>query len=83
MIVFNETIETSGSKNKSVEIRLSGRAVSRGFAIGKVVCLHGRKRQFYRTNLETSQIEREIRRFRVAVTLAKRQLKKSVLTKLM
>ncbi|MGI8639500.1 MAG: phosphoenolpyruvate--protein phosphotransferase [Pyrinomonadaceae bacterium] len=81
MIVFSEAIETSRSKNKSVEIRLNGRAVSRGVAIGKVVCLHGRKRQFYRINLEISQIEREIRRFRAAVRLAKRQLKKIIVNK--
>lgn len=62
--------------NSKGEIRLQARAVSRGIAVGKIVCLHGRKRQFYKINLENSKIEREIRRFRAAVRLAVRQLKK-------
>jgi phosphotransferase system enzyme I (PtsI) len=61
---------------KSQEIKLKARPVARGVAIGKVVCLHGRKRQFYRINLEDSQIEKELRRFRASVRLAKRQLNK-------
>ncbi|MEP6849925.1 MAG: phosphoenolpyruvate--protein phosphotransferase, partial [Acidobacteriota bacterium] len=39
------------------------------------VCLYGRKRQFYRTEIKPAQIEREIRRFRAAIRLALRQLK--------
>ena len=62
--------------NSKSEIRLNARAVSRGIAVGKIVCLHGRKRQFYKINLDVSKIEREIRRFRAAVRLATRQLKK-------
>ncbi|MDQ3180716.1 MAG: phosphoenolpyruvate--protein phosphotransferase [Acidobacteriota bacterium] len=75
MIVFDKTTQISSSK-KNVEIRLKARAVSRGVAIGKVVCLYGRKRQFYRVDLKPSQIEQELRRFRAAVRLAARQLKK-------
>jgi len=75
MIVFNKTTQISSSKTNS-EIKLDARAVSRGVAIGKVVCLHGRKRQFYRVDLNSAQIEREFRRFRAAVRLASRQLKK-------
>lgn len=75
MIVFNKTTQISLSKTNS-EIRLDARAVSRGVAVGKVVCLHGRKRQFYRIELKPVQIEREFRRFRAAVLLASRQLKK-------
>ncbi len=74
MIVFNEKIKTSRSKNQN-EITFTGRAVSRGVAVGKVVCLHGRKRQFYRLKLNASQIDREIRRFRAAVRLSKKQLR--------
>lgn len=59
-----------------IEQKLKARAVSRGIAIGKIVCLHGKKRQFYKFSLKESQIEREMRRFRVAVRLSKRQLKK-------
>ena len=55
---------------------MSARAVSRGLAIGKIVCLHGRKRQFYQVEIADSQIERELERFRVATRLAIGQLKK-------
>lgn len=61
---------------KNGELRITSRAVSRGVAIGKVVCLHGQTRQFYRLTLAESQIEKEIRRFLAAVRLTKRQLKK-------
>lgn len=81
MIVFNKTFQSSRIKNKNLEIRLTGRTVSRGVAVGKVVCLHGRKRQFYRIDLETQQLKREIRRFHAAIRLAKRQLKKISLNK--
>jgi phosphotransferase system enzyme I (PtsI) len=60
------------SKN---ELRLSARAVSRGIAIGRVVCLHGRKGQFYKINLEEVQIESEIRRLRAALRRVGNQLK--------
>ena len=76
MTSFNKNTKSNGAKNRLSEIKLKARAVARGVAIGKVVCLHGRKRQFYRINLEDSQIERELRRFRAAIRLAKRQLKK-------
>ncbi len=58
------------------EIKLRAHAVSRGLAFGKIVCLYGKKRQFYRISLKPNQIEREIRRFRSAVRLAKIHLKK-------
>jgi len=76
MTSLNKNTKTNGAKQKSAEIKLKARAVARGVAIGKVVCLHGRKRQFYRLSLEESQIDKELRRFRAAVRLAKRQLKK-------
>ncbi len=79
MDAFEEKKQASSiTKN---ELRLNGRAVSRGVAIGKIICLHGRKRQFYKINLETSQIERELRRWRIAVRLAMRQLIKISLPK--
>ncbi len=56
------------------EVRLKARAVSRGISIGRIVCLHGTTRQFYRIHLEASQVPREIRRLRAAVAKAKRQL---------
>jgi phosphoenolpyruvate-protein phosphotransferase (PTS system enzyme I) len=76
MTFLNKNTRNNGIRNKSAELKLKARAVARGVAIGKVVCLHGRKRQFYRLNLEDSQLEKELRRFRAAIRLAKRQLKK-------
>jgi len=76
MIVLSETIKDSRSKNNHQEIILKARAVSRGVAVGKIVCLHGRRRQFYKVQLKNTQIKRELRRFNAAIRLAKRQLKK-------
>lgn len=71
------SLEKNGSsQNKNGESSLSGTAVSRGVGIGKIVSLFGKKRQFYRVNLEASKIEKELRRFRAAIRLAKNQLKK-------
>nr|MBA2737910.1 hypothetical protein [Pyrinomonadaceae bacterium] len=61
-------------KNNGSELRLKARSVSRGVAIGNVVSLYGRKRQFYKILLEDSQIDREISRFKASIRLAKRQL---------
>jgi phosphoenolpyruvate-protein phosphotransferase len=58
----------------NVEIHIKGQAVSRGAAIGKAVCLYGRRRQYFHTALEASQVEKELRRFRAAVRLAIKQL---------
>jgi len=58
----------------NVELHINAQAVSRGHAMGKAVCLYGRRRQYFHTKLETSQIEKEIRRFRAAVRLAIIQL---------
>ncbi|MCY7374950.1 MAG: phosphoenolpyruvate--protein phosphotransferase [Pyrinomonadaceae bacterium] len=76
MNAFNSKKPNSHSPTAKKEVRLNARAVSRGIAVGKIICLHGRKRQFYKINLEASKIEREIRRFRAAARLATRQLKK-------
>ncbi len=75
MEVFDQN-GRKGRPGKNGELRITSRAVSRGVAIGKVVCLHGQTRQFYRLNLLETQIDREIRRFLAAVRLTKRQLKK-------
>ncbi len=76
MTISDKNKQNTGAKSKFSEIKLKARAVARGVAIGKIVCLHGRKRQFYRINLDESQIDKEIRRFRAANRLAKRQLNK-------
>ncbi len=71
-----ETKENILTPHKKNEIRIRARAVSRGVAIGKVISLHGKKRQFYRVSLKEFQIEREIRRLHNAVRVAGRQLRK-------
>jgi phosphoenolpyruvate-protein phosphotransferase (PTS system enzyme I) len=58
------------------EIRIHGRAVSRGVAVGRVVCLHGRKQQFLRLKLDDENVSKELKRFTNAVRNAKNQLKK-------
>src|SRR6188768_3982844 len=72
----SSTEKINSSQNKNGESNLSGTAVSRGVGIGKIVSLFGKKRQFYRVTLETSKIEKELRRFRAAIRLAKTQIKK-------
>jgi phosphotransferase system enzyme I (PtsI) len=71
-----ETKENTLIPHKKNEIKIRARAVSRGVAIGEIISLHGKKRQFYRISLKEFQIEREIRRLNNAVRVAKRQLKK-------
>ena len=74
MSAFEDKKTSHVSKNNGSELRLKARSVSRGVAIGNVVSLYGRKRQFYKILLEDSQIEREISRFKASIRLAKRQL---------
>lgn len=66
--------QTAAGQN--TEIRLNARAVSRGVAIGTIVCLHGKTRQFYRIVIPPEMIQAEIRRFQSAVRLASQRLKK-------
>ena len=69
--------ESNGSTNSQkpkAELRLKAQAVSRGIAVGKVVCLYGRNRQFYRIDLTKEDVPAEVRRFRAAVRLSRRQL---------
>ncbi len=76
MTTNNYTNKLNTSQNRNGEINLFGTAVSRGVGIGRIVSLYGKKRQFYRINLDSAKIEKELRRFRAALRLAKRQLKK-------
>ncbi|MCV4614971.1 hypothetical protein OFM04_34265, partial [Escherichia coli] len=48
--------------------------VSRGLGIGKIICLFGENRQFYRKRIESGDVKREIRRFGVAHRIAYRRL---------
>jgi phosphotransferase system enzyme I (PtsI) len=59
---------------KNAEITIIAQAVSRGVSSGRVVCLYGNRRQFYRVFLQPTQIKGELKRFRAAVRLAKLQL---------
>lgn len=56
------------------EIRLEGRAVSRGVATGKAVIIYGNTRQFYRFPIPKSGVAAELARFRKAVTAARSKL---------
>lgn len=56
------------------EARWSGLAVSSGIVIGKVLRIHGSRNQIYRVTLDDVEVEKELRRFRAAVRLSKRQL---------
>jgi phosphotransferase system enzyme I (PtsI) len=76
MNAFDNKKQSPEPSQNHQEQRLRARSVSRGVAIGRIVRLHGSKRQFYRIDLEDSRIERELRRFRAAIRLARRQLKK-------
>lgn len=51
-------------------------AVARGAAVGRAVCLFGKKHQFYRLSLNDEQAAKEIRRFRAAIRLAGMRLKR-------
>src|SRR3982750_732850 len=66
---------SDGLKKKNSEQKLRARAVSRGVVVGRVVSLHGKRRQFYKRNLSEDQLAGEVRRFRAAVRLARRHLK--------
>ncbi|MCS6873406.1 MAG: phosphoenolpyruvate--protein phosphotransferase [Pyrinomonadaceae bacterium] len=60
-----------------IDLCFKGKAVSRGIGIGKIVRLQSRRR-FYQTRLSEGGKSKELRRFRAAVRLAKRQLRKLV-----
>ncbi|MCA1632661.1 MAG: phosphoenolpyruvate--protein phosphotransferase [Acidobacteria bacterium] len=58
------------------EERWRGVAVSEGLAAGRVLRIHsGGRHNIYRVALEESEVEREVRRFRAAVRLSRRQLR--------
>ena len=57
------------------ERRLPALAVSHGIGIGRVVFLHGENQRFFRIDLEPSQIETELERFRSAIDECSRELR--------
>src|SRR5580765_3070623 len=58
------------------ERRFPALALSRGIGIGRVVFLHGKRRQYFRIDLEPGDVELEIERFRKAVAASVDQLSK-------
>lgn len=58
------------------EERWQGLGVSDGIVLGRVLRIHNGARHIYRATLEESDVEREARRWRAAVRLARRQLLK-------
>ncbi|MFN2511072.1 MAG: phosphoenolpyruvate--protein phosphotransferase [Pyrinomonadaceae bacterium] len=62
------------ARTERPEIRWKGLGVSEGIAIGRVVRMHNGTKYVYRSRLETADIDRELRRFRAALRLARDQL---------
>ncbi len=56
------------------ESRWKGMGVSEGLVVGRVLRMHDGSRYVYRARIEQTEIERELRRLRAAVRLARRQL---------
>jgi phosphotransferase system enzyme I (PtsI) len=64
----------SRKKGRSEEL-WRGKSVSDGLAAGRVLRVHsGARQNIYRVTLEPEEVEREVRRFRAAVRLSRRQL---------
>jgi phosphotransferase system enzyme I (PtsI) len=64
--------------SSDAEILIKAQAVSRGISIGTAVCLYGKRRQYFRRQLDKSQIDKELHRIRAAIRLASRQIGKLV-----
>jgi phosphoenolpyruvate-protein phosphotransferase (PTS system enzyme I) len=57
------------------EARWNGTSVSEGVAVGRVLRIHtGARDYIYRVRLEGPEVEKEVRRFRAALRLSRRQL---------
>lgn len=67
--------DRAGHKN---QIRYSGRAVSRGLAVGRIVSLYGERRQFFRASIPESAVPSEIRRLQSAITTAKQEIQRLI-----
>ncbi|HKZ03546.1 MAG TPA: HPr family phosphocarrier protein, partial [Pyrinomonadaceae bacterium] len=57
------------------ETRWKGLGVSEGIVIGRVLRLHNGSKTVYRARIDEADIPRELRRFRAAVRIARRQLR--------
>ncbi len=56
------------------EVKLKASTVSRGIAIGTVVCIHGLDRQYFKYHLDPDEIEGEVARLASAVSSASKKL---------
>lgn len=62
------------ARTERSEIRWKGLGVSDGIAIGRVQRMHTGAKYVYRSRLAVTELDRELRRFRAALRLARRQL---------
>lgn len=62
------------AKLESTEERWHGLAVCEGVGLGRVLRIHNGVQQVYRTAIDDHDIKRELRRFRAALRLARRQV---------
>ncbi len=56
------------------EIRWQGLGVSEGVVVGCVFRMHGGKKYVYRSNVDGLEVDREVRRFRAALRLARKEV---------
>lgn len=73
---FDETEKLDGKtfSRTTTELRCKGLGVSDGIVTGRVLRLQEGTREVYRAHIADADLERERRRFRVAVRLSRRQL---------
>ncbi|MCA1574460.1 MAG: HPr family phosphocarrier protein, partial [Acidobacteria bacterium] len=72
---FGETsLVARPARTEHPQIRWKGLGVSEGIAIGRVLRMHSGTKYVYRSRLDAAEIDRELRRFRAALRLARRQL---------
>ena len=62
------------ASNGTGEVRLRGVAVSRGVAAAPIQIVHGTDRQFFRRSIDPSEVEAELRRFRLSLASSHHQL---------
>ncbi len=71
---FRDTRDVEREIARPREMRWQGLGVSDGLVVGRVLRLHNGTRHVYRAHIDEADGERELRRFRAAARLARRQL---------
>ncbi|PYS86095.1 MAG: phosphoenolpyruvate--protein phosphotransferase [Acidobacteria bacterium] len=61
-----------------METRIQGRAVSRGIAFGKIVCVFGNRRHFVRRTIDESDLETEMAGVKAALESARASLRSDI-----